>query len=223
MDDPLFQTHGEKPSKERLSLQNERMLKIALDGEVLARQGSMVAYQGEMDFEYKGGGIGRLLKSALTGEGVPLMRVSGRGDLFLADEAAEVHLIHLDNEGLTVQGENLLAFEPSLTWDINRVKGVGIGAGGLFNVGLNGTGWVAITAFGTPVTLRTADAPTYADFKSAVAWSSNLQTGIKSSFKAGAIIGRSSGELFQLSFAGDGYVIVQASEGRPLPAGTQGA
>ena len=56
-----------------------------LDGEVLARQGSMVAYQGEIELVYEGaGGMKRFLKKALTGEGVPLMRCRGKGDLFLA-------------------------------------------------------------------------------------------------------------------------------------------
>ncbi len=220
MDETLLDEHAEKASGDTFALQNERMLKVALNGEVLARQGAMVAYQGHMDFDYQGGGLGRLLKKAVTGEGLPLIRVSGQGDLFLADQAAEVHLIRLENDSITVNGENVLAFEKSLEWDINRVRGVGLAAGGLFNVVISGTGWLAITAFGTPVTLR-VDGPTYADVASAIAWSTSLRTSIHSSFKAGAFIGRASGELFQLAFEGQGQVIVQASEGRPLPVATQ--
>lgn len=222
MNDDLLRTHGEKPADERFVLQNERMLKVALDGEVLARQGSMVAYQGRMEFDYQGAGLGRLIKRAVTGEGLPLMRVSGRGDLFLADSAAEVHLMYLDNDSVTVNGENVLAFDKSLEWDIRRVKGVGLVAGGLFNVVISGTGWLAVTAFGTPVTLE-VDQPTYVDVASAIAWNTSLTTSIASSLKAGSIIGRGSGESFQLAFEGKGRVIVQASEGRPVPTSTEKA
>ena len=81
----LFGENLETSSEESMSLQNPRMLKVRLDGEVLARQGAMVAYQGQVEFAYEGaGGVGRFLKKALTGEGVPLMRCRGKGDVFLA-------------------------------------------------------------------------------------------------------------------------------------------
>jgi uncharacterized protein (AIM24 family) len=85
-------------------------------------------------------------------------------------------------------------------------------AGGLFNTVLEGTGWVAICAHGTPVVLQT-DAPTYVDAQAAIAWSANLQTSIHRTMKVGALVGRGSGEAVQLAFAGAGFVIVQASEG----------
>src|SRR5207244_74011 len=80
-----------------LRLQNSKLLKAELNGEFMARTGSMVAYQGQVRFEALGsGGIGKFLKQKLTGEGVPLMRVSGQGDVFLAERAADIHLIDLD-------------------------------------------------------------------------------------------------------------------------------
>jgi uncharacterized protein (AIM24 family) len=86
-------------------------------------------------------------------------------------------------------------------------------AGGLFNTTLRGTGWVALTTDGPPVVLNAAEAPTFADTNAVVAWSANLQTQLKASFKAGALIGRGSGEALQVSFYGQGFVIVQPSEG----------
>ena len=84
----LFGTNLESASGDRFTLQNPRMLRVALDGEVMARQGAMVAYQGEVDFAHQGsGGMGKFLKKALTGEWMPLMKVTGRGDVFLADKA----------------------------------------------------------------------------------------------------------------------------------------
>lgn len=204
-----------------MHLQNRKMLKVGLNGEFLARQGSMVAYQGEIDFSYEGSGsVGRFFKKAFTGEGLPLMRVSGRGDVFLAHEAWDVHLIDLENDSLTVNGDNVLAFEPTLEWDIRRVEGAGVVAGGLFNTVFTGQGRVAVVCHGTPVVLN-VDQPTFVDTDSAVAWSSSLHTSVRSTVKAGAIIGRGSGEAFQLALEGRGFVVVQASEG-VQPAQPQG-
>jgi uncharacterized protein (AIM24 family) len=199
---------------EVFALQNSRMLRVALDGEVMARQGSMIAFQGQVDFEYQGsGGIGRMLKKAATGEGVPLMRCRGKGDVFFANFAAEVHLLRLEGDAISVSGHSVLAFEPTLTWDIRRIEGASMFAGGLFNTTLEGTGWVAVTSHGTPVVLQT-DAPTYVDAQAAIAWSANLQTSINRTMKAGALVGRGSGEAVQLAFTGSGFVVVQPSEGQ---------
>ncbi|NYJ00300.1 uncharacterized protein (AIM24 family) [Nocardioides thalensis] len=197
------------------SLQNSKMLKVRINEPFMARQGSMVAYQGNVNFAYQGGGAAKFLKKAVTGEGLSLMRVEGQGDVFLADIAANVHILHLNNSGLSVNGKNILAFSANLQWNIERVKGGSIAAGGLFNTTLRGTGWVAITTDGDPVVLNAQEAPTFADANALVAWSVQLQTGIKSSFTAGALIGRGSGEAFQVTFNGPGFVIVQPSEGVP--------
>ncbi|MEM9562236.1 MAG: AIM24 family protein [Actinomycetota bacterium] len=201
---------------QRVVKQNSRLLKITLGEEVLAKQGSMVAFQGQIDFDYEGSGAAKFLKKAFTGEGTSLMRCSGRGELFLADSARQVHIMHLQGAGITVNGGNILAFEPSLTWDIERIKGAGMAAGGLFNTRLEGHGWLAITTDGDPVVLRT-DQPTFADTDAAVAWSSSLSTTLNRTVKAGALIGRGSGEAVQLAFQGDGIVIVQPSEGSVVP------
>lgn len=212
----LFGTNLESATTDRFTLQNSRMLRVALDGEVMARQGAMVAYQGEVDFAYQGsGGVGKLLKKALTGEGMSLMKVTGKGDVFFADDAQEIHLINLENDTLTVNGRNVLAFDSGLTWDIKRVEGASMMAGGLFNTTFTGTGTLAITAHGTPVVLN-VDAPTYADIQSAIAWSASLSTTVRRTAGAAALIGRGSGEAFQLVFNGQGFVVVQASEGRVI-------
>ncbi|HEU4397759.1 MAG TPA: AIM24 family protein [Actinomycetota bacterium] len=218
----LFGTHLEAQTADAFALQNAKLLRVALDGEVMARQGAMVAFQGQVDFEYQGaGGVGRLLKKAFTGEGLPLMRCRGRGDVFFAHDADEIHLIRLEDDALSVNGSNILAFEAGLTWDIRRVEGASMFAGGLFNTILQGSGWVAITAHGTPVVLQT-DAPTYADAQAAIAWSANLQTSINRTMKLGALIGRGSGEAVQIAFAGSGFVVVQASEGPAVPPHSHG-
>jgi uncharacterized protein (AIM24 family) len=222
----LFGNHLETTSSETLALQNPRMLKARLDGsELLARQGAMVAYQGAVEFAYEGaGGVGRFLKKALTGEGVPLMRCRGTGDVFLAQDAHELHILDLDGTGgVTVNGANVLAFEPGLQWDIRRVEGASALSGGVFNMVFSGSGRLVISAFGTPVVLNTGEAPTYADLQSAVAWSADLQTRLVRTAGASALIGRGSGEAFQLAFAGQGFLVVQASEGPVAPPHSHGS
>ncbi|MDP9431794.1 MAG: AIM24 family protein [Actinomycetota bacterium] len=219
----LFGANLESSATEGMALQNPRLLKVALNGEVMARQGSMVAYQGQIDFAFQGGGIGRMLKKALTGEGVPLMRCTGRGDLFLADDAAEIHLIDLDGDSVTVNGRNVLAFEPGMEWDIRRVEGASMFSGGLFNTVFTGRGRLAVSAHGTPVVLNVAEAPTFVDLQSAIAWSSNLQTAVRRTAGAGALVGRGSGEAFQLALSGQGFVVVQASEGPTVPPHSHGS
>ncbi|MGY2008442.1 AIM24 family protein [Nocardia gipuzkoensis] len=221
MQSELFAPSHAEVTGAGIQKQGGKMIKVAVNGEVMARAGSMVAYQGDLQFQALGaGGIGRAIQQRLTGEGVPLMKVSGRGDLFVANGAADVHTIDLDGtDGLTINGANVLAFDSSLRYDIRMVQGAAGFASnaGLFNCVFTGRGRIAITTHGTPVVLD-VDQPTYADPQAAVAWSSSLQTGIKrnDSFGLGRLMGRSTGEGMTLSFSGRGFVIVQPSE---LPPG----
>jgi uncharacterized protein (AIM24 family) len=211
---------SEKEAKP-IANQNSKLLRVRLGEPFMARQGAMVAYQGNVDFAYEGGGASKFIKKALTGEGLPLMRCSGQGDVFLAERAHDVHLLQLSNAGLSISGKNVLAFSSNLDWNIERVKGGSIATGGLFNTTLRGTGWVALTTDGPPVVLNAAEAPTFADTNAVVAWSANLQTQLKTSFKAGALVGRGSGEAMQVSFHGQGFVIVAPSEGIQLATAHQ--
>ena len=206
-----------------LRLQNSKMLKIELDGEALARVGSMVAYQGQVQFQALGsGGLGKFLKQKLTGEGVPLMRVTGRGDVFLADLASDVHLVDLEpGDALSINGSSVLAFDSTLQYDIKMVSGAGmLSSAGLFNCVFSGQGRIAITTKGTPVVLN-IDQPTYVDPQAAVCWSAGLQTGYHRADQLGlgTLLGRRTGEAFTMSFAGQGFVVVQPSEEHPIQGG----
>jgi uncharacterized protein (AIM24 family) len=214
----------ETQSEQPFALQNSKLLKVSLNQiTIQAKAGAMVAYQGDVSFEHAGsGGLGRMMKKAMSGEGTTLMKMSGTGEVFLADTAQDIHLIYLENDAITVNGSNLLAFDSGIDWDIKRVEGVsGMMGGGLFNTALNGTGWVAIVSDGPPVLLNTADAPTFADPQAAITWASSVQTGIKTDIKLKNFIGRGSGESVQMSFTGQGWVLVQPSEGR-VQAATPG-
>ena len=200
------------------TLQNSSLLKVRLEGNaVQAKLGSMVAYQGEVRFDHKGGGLGRFFKKALTGEGVDLMVAAGNGDLFLAHSARKIMILELDNERMTVNGDNILAFGGGVAWDIQPLAGAGRLAGGAFNVVLEGTGKVAVTAQGDPVLLDTST-PTSAD--PAIAWSGGVGTRVKSDVSFKTILGRDSGETFQILFEGPGWVLIQPSEGPTVPPHT---
>ncbi len=218
--DLLSGEYAENNANDRVVLQNSKMLKVRLGEPVLARQGSMIAFQGNVDFDHEGaGGVGKFLKKAATGEGVQLMRCTGQGEVFFASEADQVHILHLDGSALSVNGRNILAFEPTLEYDIQRVQGAGVLTGGLFNTRLSGHGWVAITTKGQPVVLHT-NQPTFGDPNAVVAWSANLTTSLNKTVKAKALVGLGSGEAFQLSFQGEGIVIVQPAEyAAPAAAG----
>ncbi|MFN2616019.1 MAG: AIM24 family protein [Thermoleophilaceae bacterium] len=209
--------YEETESQEAFALQNPKLLKVSLRSVTIqAKLGSMVAYQGDVSFEHAGtGGVSRLIKKAVSGEGTRLMKMSGSGEVFLADEAQEIHLIKLEDDAITCNGRNVLAFDEQIDWDIKRVEGAGAMMGaGLFNMSLQGSGWVAVVSDGPPVLLSTGEAPTYADPQAAITWSSGVSTSVKTDIKLKNFIGRGSGESIQMAFQGEGWVLIQPSEGR---------
>lgn len=199
----------------RFALQNPQLLRVSFGPPVLATKGAMVAFQGRITFEHEGAGsMGKLLRKVLTNEDLPLMRVQGEGEVFFAHDAGFVYLVELGGDGLSVNGTNLLAFDASLSWDIRRVQGAGMMAGGLYNTELTGTGTVALCTVGTPVVLDCSQQPTYVDVQSAVAWSSHLVPQVVSSMSMRSMLRGGSGEAFQYAFHGPGFVVVQPSEQR---------
>ena len=216
-----FEQYREIETGEAFTPQGPYALKVELsETSVMARSGAMVAYQGDVRFEHKGGGLGRMLKKAASGEGLRLMQCTGSGELFLANQAMLVHVLRLDNESLTVNGENILAFDDQIEWDVTRTKGgaAGMLAGGLFNIVLHGSGLVALTSDGQPMRLDVGGAPTFADPAAAIAWSGGVTTTLKTDMQAKSLIGFGSGESLQLGFSGQGWVLIQPSEGRPVVA-----
>ena len=222
MRSPIFdQTHREQEANQRWTLQSNKMLRVVLGPEVLAAQGAMVAYQGTMDFSYQGSkNLSGMLKKAVTGEGGNLMRVTGQGEVFFARAAQNVFLLQLEGDAITVNTRSLLAFDANLGYDIRMIGNAGLLAGGLFNLLVQGQGMVAISSDGPPMLLDCSQQPTFVDPQAAICWSANLQPQVKSTFKMGSLIGRGSGESFQLGFHGPGFVVVQPSEGQPAVAGS---
>jgi uncharacterized protein (AIM24 family) len=78
---------------------------------------------------------------------------------------------------------------------------------------LKGTGWVVLVSDGPPMLLPVDDKPTYADPSCAITWSSGVRTDVKADVDLKTLIGRGSGETFQIAFLGSGWVLIQPSEG----------
>jgi len=229
----LLESHKETETPDAFVLQNAKLLKVnmqASGGQVLTKAGAMIAYQGQMNFARKGGGAAKWVKKAVSGEQFTLMEVTGTGDLFLADAANDIILLYLQNEAIGVESLNLLAFTPSISWDIKMIKGgAGMMAGGLFNVQLEGTGYLALISKGECMALTvTPEAPTFTDPNATIAWSAGLEPTVNVDMNLKSLKGifgsATSGETFQLAFQGTGYVIVQPSEVQPTTsmAGQQG-
>lgn len=207
-------------------LESTRMLEINLAGRVWTKLGSMIAYRGEVKFIREGmleGGLGKAFMKALSGEMSPLTKVEGQGKVYVADSGKEISIIRLENSSLNVSGNDLLAFQDSVKYSVTMHKRIsGMLSGGLFSVRLEGTGLVAITTHGRPLTLMvTPNDPVITDPNATVAWSGNLSPELKTDISMKSLIGRGGGETFQMVFRGEGFVVVQPFEESPTvaPAG----
>lgn len=217
MDQQMIAGYAPAPAAARMENHGPSMLKVAMASgqDLFARTGSMVAYEGFIQYEPNPPAVRQVAAQWLTGEGAPVMKCSGDGILYLADYGADVVIVHLNNDHLSVNGTNLLAFDAHLQWGVEKVKGIAKFAGqGLFNVQISGTGWVALTSRGTPVVVDSGSGEdeTYVDPDALVAWTTGLRMKAKRSFKASSLMGRGSGEAFQIGFSGQGFVVVQPSE-----------
>jgi uncharacterized protein (AIM24 family) len=208
-------------------LETDRLLEVNLSGMVWIKTGVMVAYNGNVRYTREGmleHGIGNFFKKALTFEGTALTKAEGQGKVYLADEGKKVTILALNNETLFVNGNNVLAFEPAIKYEITMMRRIaGVLAGGLFNIRLSGAGLVAITAHYEPITLRvTPGSPVFTDPNATVAWSGSLTPELKTDISFKTLLGRGSGESLQLAFNGDGFVIIQPYEEVALASGNPG-
>jgi uncharacterized protein (AIM24 family) len=197
-----------------MTSQNSKSIKYAVNGECYARQGAMIAFRGNLQFEKKGQGVGNYLKRRVTGEGLALMAVRGQGEAWFAHAAANCFIVRIDpGDSLSINGDNVLCFDASLSYDIKMIKGVGVTAGGLFNCVFSGQGNLGVICHGEPIVIPvTPQAPVFVDTDAVVGWSAQLQTGLHRSQSIGSVVRGGSGEAMQLRLDGNGFVIVRPSE-----------
>ncbi|ROQ70460.1 uncharacterized protein (AIM24 family) [Streptomyces sp. 840.1] len=211
---------AEQATAPGMTLQNAKSIKYAVSGEMHARQGSMIAFRGDLQFERKGQGLGGMLKRAVTGEGLPLMAVRGQGEAWFAHEAANCFIVEMEQgDVLTINGRNVLCFDATLTYEIKTVKGAGMTGGGLFNSVFSGYGKLGLMCEGNPIVIPvTPQQPVCVDTDAVVGWSAHLTTSLHRSQSVGSMLRGGSGEAVQLRLDGEGFVIVRPSEVKPEKA-----
>lgn len=215
--DFVHRTAQDSAANNPFELENDYLLEINLNGRVWAKAGSMIAYTGNVRFTREGmleHGVGKALKKMVSGEGTTLMKVEGQGRVYLADKGKKVQVLNLQKETIFVNGNDLLAFESNVEWDIKMMRRMaGLMAGGLFNVRLSGPGMVAITTHYDPLTLQvTPGQVVYTDPNATVAWSGSLAPDLRTDISFKTFLGRGSGESIQLKFEGNGWVVLQPFE-----------
>ncbi|MGW7415425.1 AIM24 family protein [Streptomyces sp. NPDC054863] len=220
MQSPLF-GYTEQQSAERYTAQNPQLLRVALTGhdDVLARKGSMVAYQGLMEFDGEYVSQQQQRARANTGEGLDLMRCSGQGTVFLANLAQYIHVVDIDQDGLTVDSSYVLAMDSALHTEVVAVDSqYGISGSGKYQMNVSGRGKVALMTSGQPLMMQvTPDRYISADADAVVAWSASLRVQMQAQTHSSGVRRRrgNTGEGWELSFLGQGIVLVQPSEVMP--------
>ena len=215
MDIEQFSTeNAPTESDATFQLENSYTLDVTVEDTITAKVGSMVAYTGDLSFTGQmsaEGGLTGLIKEATTGEGTPVMTIEGEGHAYLADHEKKIQILELGSQdSITVNGEDVLAFEPSVDFSISTIDSLaGAFAGGFTNVYLEGPGQVAITTHGDPLVL---ERPVSTDPSATVAWSQTTPD-VEVNRNLSDMVGQESGERYQMSFAGpDGFVVVQPYE-----------
>ncbi|GGW47130.1 AIM24 family protein [Streptomyces xantholiticus] len=199
-------------------LQGSKVLAVDMTGDaVKAKNGSMVAYDGQMAFKKMTGGgegIRGMVTRRLTGEQMTMMEVKGQGTCYFADRASEISLVQLHGDKLYVESSNLLCADGGLRTGttFTGLRG-GASGNGLFTTTVEGTGQAAIMSDGTAVVLRvTPQYPLSVDPGAYIAHQGNLRQDLQSGVTFRTFLGEGGGEAFQIRFEGDGVVYVQPSE-----------
>ncbi|WP_406193678.1 AIM24 family protein [Kitasatospora sp. NBC_01560] len=234
--------HTALAGDERFALQNPQLLRVALDGraEVLARSGAMVAHTGRVQFTGwtppGRRGRGRANRPQQQGShqqpgphqqwpGQPghqpapaldLMRCAGTGTVYLANLAQHLHILELRRDRLTITSNYVLALDTTIDWQAVGIEGgeriTGVGRNSLE---LSGSGTLVVMTSGRPLVMPVrAGEYVYADADAVVGWSSALEVQLQAQ-SANTEAWRRRGtatEGWELSFTGDGFVIVQPSE-----------
>lgn len=202
----------------KFELENPYTLEVNLDGRVWCKAGAMIGYVGGVKFTRQGlmeQGLGNLLKTMVTSEGMALMKMEGTGRVYLADAGKRVQILELAaGEQIFVNGNDLLALEDGMRYEIKMMRRMaGMASGGLFNIRVSGPGLVAMTTHYNPITLRVKRGePVFTDPNATVAWSGSLSPEVHLDVSLKTFLGRGSGESFQLKFQGDGWVVLQPYE-----------
>ncbi len=203
----------------QFSKNGSKVLVVQLSGEgIKCLTGAMVAYEGNVTFKHVGmgggGGLKAAMKRKLTGESVSLMDATGNGVVYLANLAAEVEIVELSNETLSVESSALLALDAGLRTDVAFAGLRGATSGqGLFTTTVSGTGACAILSDGPMIALEVSpNYPVVVDPDAFIAHRGQVKQSFVSGVSWKSVIGADGGEPFSLRFDGSGVVYIQPAE-----------
>ncbi|SCK35079.1 Uncharacterized conserved protein, AIM24 family [Streptomyces sp. WMMB 714] len=193
---------------------------------MFSQRGAMIAYKGDVRFtpNMQGGqgGLMNMIGRRVANEATPLMTVEGQGTVMFGHGGHHVEVIELDGDTLCVEADRLLAFDGTLEQGtlflgsdggvMGMVRGQ-VSGQGLFTTTLKGKGAVAVMAHGGIIQLPiTPAAPVHVDPQAYVAHHGDVRNKLSTALGWRDMVGRGSGEAFQLELSGNGAVFVQASE-----------
>lgn len=202
----------------RFRTQTERLLEVELAGEkVYAIAGAMVAYTGAIKFEKSllgGEGLFGALKRKASNEGMQLMQASGTGTVFFAQDAAEITVLALQGDKLTVESSSLLAYDTALRTGTSFAGLRGAASGqGLFSTRVEGSGHVAVISRGNLIMLEVTPAtPLHVDPDAFVGFQGDIRQEFVFDVNWRTMVGQASGESYQHKFSGQGVVFIQPAE-----------
>ncbi|KOY59913.1 MULTISPECIES: AIM24 family protein [unclassified Streptomyces] len=191
-----------------------------------SQRGAMLAYRGEVSFTPSltggQGGVMGMIGRRVANEQTPLMTVEGSGTVMFGHGGHHIQVIGLTGETLYVEADRLLAFDGTLQQGtmfmgsqggvMGMVRGQVTGQG-LFTTTLKGHGSVAVMAHGGVIELPiTPNRPVHVDPQAYVAHHGDVRNKLSTALGWRDMVGRGSGEAFQLELSGQGAVYVQASE-----------
>ncbi|MWA00391.1 AIM24 family protein [Actinomadura sp. LD22] len=194
--------------------------------EVYSKRGAMLAYTGSVAFAASttaGQSIGGAIGRAVAGERSAMMHVTGQGEVMFGHAGLHVSVVDLSGaDTLFVEADRLLVHDASLQvgtmfmGEQGGVRGIVRGAvtgQGLFTTTLSGQGSCALLSHGGVMELPIGpQRPVHVDPQAYVAHRGQVQNRLTTAVGLRDLIGRGSGEGFQLELSGSGVVYVQASE-----------
>lgn len=197
---------------------------VSAEAPVLARRGAMLGYEGQVGFRPvagQGAGLAGRAAAMFSGESNAMMAAEGQGAVLYGYKGLHVIVIDLDGaDSLTVEADRLLAHDALLTTSVEFIGQGGIKAAiggamtgqGLFTSKIRGQGSVAVLSHGGAFPIRVTGNTVGVDPQAYVGHTGTLRVDLKAKVGLRDMIGRGSGEAFQLHFSGQGTVYVQASE-----------
>ncbi|HEU5150419.1 MAG TPA: AIM24 family protein, partial [Iamia sp.] len=146
--------------------------------------------------------------------GLSMMICKGQGEVFLAEDATDLHIVELNGRTININANNVLCFDATLHTETKRMESAGLPGGGFFHLEVSGQGTIVVMTHGTPMTIP-VQGPTSTDVNATVAWSAGMRVSVSSQVRVQRnLYAGQSAETGCLDFMGMAghFVVVQPYE-----------